>query len=178
MIATTNYKGCAGDTIIPAGENESQAPGAVDSPFGPAGPVDDPNIAYIGSPNTHNTVSCNGVFWRNSYFRPISIRKITDGTSNTFLIGESVTSQDFHSAAYFGDGDWATCGIPLNHFEWEEPDLVRSEWQRFRGFKSLHPGGAQFAHCDGSVHFVQEDINVRAYRSLATRNGSETYQDN
>ncbi len=177
-IATTSYKGCIGDSIIPEGEGGSQAPGATSSPFGPAGPVDDPNVTYIGSPNCHNTVDCNGIIWRNSYFRPISIRKITDGTSNTFLIGESVASQDFHSAAYFGDGDWATCGIPLNHFEWEEPNLVRNEWQRFRGFKSLHPGGAQFAHCDGSVHFVQEDINVRAYRSLGTRNGGETYQEN
>jgi prepilin-type processing-associated H-X9-DG protein len=42
-----------------------------------------------------------------------------------------------------------------------------------RGFRSLHPGGAQFVMADGSVQFVQEGIDHKTYRGLATRNGEE-----
>ena len=37
------------------------------------------------------------------------------------------------------------------------------------GFRSLHPGGANFAMADGSVKFIKNSINVPTYRSLATR---------
>ena len=143
---------------------------------------DDPNFwqyLSVGSPNSHNTVDCNGVLYRTSYFKPISIRKVTDGTSKTYLIGENVVSQDPHSAAYFADGDWATCGIPLNRFDYvstlEEMRADAALANSQRGFKSLHPGGANFANCDGSVSFTSEAISTPAYRSAATRAGDELF---
>ena len=41
------------------------------------------------------------------------------------------------------------------------------------GFRSLHPGGANFAMGDGSVKFIKNSINVAAYRGLGTRAGAE-----
>ncbi len=52
------------------------------------------------------------------------------------------------------------------------------------GFRSLHPGGANFAFCDGSVHFIKQTIslgspnytppiNIGVYRQLSTRKGGE-----
>lgn len=41
-------------------------------------------------------------------------------------------------------------------------------------FRSSHPAGANFLLLDGSVHFLLEDIELTAYRSLASIQGSET----
>jgi prepilin-type N-terminal cleavage/methylation domain-containing protein/prepilin-type processing-associated H-X9-DG protein len=41
------------------------------------------------------------------------------------------------------------------------------------GFRSLHPGGANFAMADGSVKFIKSSISVPTYRALGTRAGGE-----
>jgi prepilin-type N-terminal cleavage/methylation domain-containing protein/prepilin-type processing-associated H-X9-DG protein len=40
-------------------------------------------------------------------------------------------------------------------------------------FGSFHPGGALFAFCDGSVHFLSEATDIAMLQELATRDGSE-----
>ncbi|HEX4412905.1 MAG TPA: DUF1559 domain-containing protein [Lacipirellulaceae bacterium] len=160
QTATTCYKGVLGDSEQTDGLGTEVA---ISANFG-------------SKPDCHNTADCNGLIWRNSSVRPITLRKVIDGTSKTFMIGESVVAQDYHSAAFFSDGDWATCGIPLNHFvlpETKEVFYAFPGWAEARGFKSLHPGGAHFAMADGSVHFVNENIDGAVYRGLSTRNGSE-----
>ena len=160
FTATTSYKGCLGDSIQTSGT-------ANDSPF--------PDLG--SQPDCHNTAECNGLFWRNTYFRPIPLRKVTDGASKTIMVGESVVEQDYHSAAFFADGDWATCGNPLNRFvipAIEEELTKPPNWQIARGFKSLHPGGAQFVLADGSVHFLVETIDHNEFRSMCTRGDGDT----
>jgi prepilin-type N-terminal cleavage/methylation domain-containing protein/prepilin-type processing-associated H-X9-DG protein len=160
ITATTSYKGCLGDSV------------QTDGLGGP------PSFPGLGStPDCHNTADCNGLIWRSTYLNPLNLKKVTDGTNTTFMVGEDVVDQDYWSAAFFADGTWATCGIPLNHFVFPDTKAfitVPPQWQRTRGFKSRHPGGAQFVMADGSVHFVAEGIDSNIYRGLATRNGSET----
>jgi prepilin-type N-terminal cleavage/methylation domain-containing protein/prepilin-type processing-associated H-X9-DG protein len=163
-VGTTCYKGVIGDPVINSKGCET------------ASPPGDSNFASFGShPDCHNTADCNGLLWRGNYLNPVSFRKITDGSSKTFMVGESVVWQSYHSAALFADGDWASCGIPLNFFVPNATYETRQNWwQDARGFKSMHPGGAHFVMADGSVHFVNESIDGAIYRGLATRNGGET----
>ncbi|RIK82207.1 MAG: hypothetical protein DCC67_07485 [Planctomycetota bacterium] len=164
VTATTSYKACVGDTLL----SINSVPCSTT--------VDPPASLQTGSPDVHNTASNNGLFQRTSIVFPISIEMVTDGVSNTFLIGEGVVSQDFHSAAFFADGDWGTCSLPLNFFvEGVDTQTLKVQlWYKTRGFKSLHPGGAQFVMGDGSVHFIQESIDTLTYRGLSTRAGGET----
>jgi prepilin-type N-terminal cleavage/methylation domain-containing protein/prepilin-type processing-associated H-X9-DG protein len=159
--ATTSYKGVSGDQVVC---KLSTSPG-------------DPlcTTPWPGSnPDCQNNVSCSGLFFRNSWMKPISLKRVSDGTSKTFMVGESVVSQDFHSAAYFADGSWSSCGIALNFLQFGLSDIdYKNRWNEMRGFKSLHPGGAHFVMVDGSVHFVTDGIDFTAYRGLATRAGGE-----
>jgi len=163
FTATTSYKGNIGDSEIRSGGAGS----GNDAPF---------RSPDFGSQDCHNTTACNGLLWRASYFNPINFRKIEDGTSKTFMVGEGVVEQDFHSAAFFADGDWASCSAPLNHFITPTPTLETrgDSWQQARGFRSMHPGGAQFVMADGSVQFINESIDHKTYRGLSTRAGGET----
>jgi len=164
-VATTCYKGVIGDSAITDGNQKGDSNASEFTGF----PL------FGSGPDCHNTTECNGLIWRGNYFEPPKLKTITDGQSNTFLIGESIVSQDFHSAAYFADGSWASCGIPLNYLRLHDTveQLKNNSWYDLRGFKSLHPGGAQFVLADGSVHYVNEGIDGAVYRALSTRAGGE-----
>ena len=41
-------------------------------------------------------------------------------------------------------------------------------------FASFHPGGANFAYCDGSVHFLPDNIDLEVYEALASKDGQES----
>ena len=38
-------------------------------------------------------------------------------------------------------------------------------------YGSVHPGGMQLLHCDGSVEFMNEGVDDVVWRDLATRSG-------
>ena len=155
-VATTNYKGVIGDTVV-----------LMDNPRW--------NSDWGAMPDCHDRIGCTGIFWRNSYFTPVKLKTVTDGTSNTFLIGEAVAELDAHSMAYYSDGDWASTSQQLNYVPQDTSrQWIYENWWEVRGFRSRHPGGVHFAMVDGSVHFVNEGIDHKLYRALSTRNREET----
>ena len=147
-VAVTNYKGVIGDTQM-----------------GGAGSI------HTGTlPDTHNTNRCNGIFYRNNYQDGLTMASITDGTSNTYLVGEDIPAENHHSAAYYANGDYSSCHAPPNFFpKPPTPDY----WPNVISFRSLHPGGVQFCLADGSVRFVTQTIDHNMYRAFSTRSGGE-----
>ncbi|MFM7185177.1 MAG: DUF1559 domain-containing protein [Planctomycetota bacterium] len=154
QVSITSYKGVLGATKV-GGTFGSIWPRHDDEP---GAPVDCHN-------NTANR-PCKGIFWRNAYISPIRIKDITDGTSKTLMIGESVYAHDHHAVALYADGDWAACNVPLNYLP---APAVPQNWWNVRGFRSLHPGGASFTRADGSVRFTQDTVDMDVYIALSTK---------
>jgi prepilin-type N-terminal cleavage/methylation domain-containing protein/prepilin-type processing-associated H-X9-DG protein len=50
-------------------------------------------------------------------------------------------------------------------------------WALSSGFKSRHPGGANFLFADGSIHFLAEDIEHTLYQYLGCRNDGRHIED-
>lgn len=118
---------------------------------------------YSGAP-------CPGVFYYASYLSPTRMEGIVDGTSNTMMLGEDVAEENNHGATFYSNCNYSSTVVPLNTFGDEPGDLT---WFEASGFRSLHPGGANFAWCDGSVSFVSETIDHELYQALSTREGEE-----
>ncbi|WP_197531199.1 DUF1559 family PulG-like putative transporter [Posidoniimonas corsicana] len=127
---------------------------------------------------------------------------ITDGLSNTLLIGESA----YYIAQRNGNTDWPiwmggansdentifktardapiNCDISPksvgNFYDGLQegvPVYLQSGPADDDCAFSWHTGGAFFAFCDGSVHFLREDIEMQTYLDLGSRNDGNVIDD-
>ncbi len=113
------------------------------------------------------------------------ITDVTDGTSNTFLVGEMgfqlrdylFTSGTYAGSVRGGNTSWAfgytsysigSTRVLLNTIE--PPTALLDRLQTFR---SDHSGGGNFLLGDGSVRFLATAIDLPTYQALATRAGGE-----
>ncbi len=160
-VGQTNYKGVSGanwgDDIH--GDN------------GAGFPTDWRNPGTNGSFDGHS--HGDGVFYRVDYLRRLRLRQITDGTSNTFLIGEDVPGKTWWCSWPYANNANGTCAIPPNVRRADGTDYPMHKWENNESFRSVHPGGLQFGMVDGSVRFVSNNIALGTYRALATIAGGE-----
>ncbi|WP_437221942.1 DUF1559 domain-containing protein [Planctomicrobium sp. SH661] len=143
------------------------------------------NGASIGTSNSNYVASicsfagqrgdnANGVFGcaGTPYFiglRKISMRDITDGTSNTIALGEraySIKGYTLGAALLFAandmDEDLPTSITATSQFYGMSTVTASGKYLLNldpRGFSSNHVGGAHFVLCDGSVRFISENTN-------------------
>lgn len=120
---------------------------------------------------TSNYVANQDVIWLPTQPKN-SMASVLDGTSNTFLIGErrlfpNTQGKAYTGALVFGRQGGSDAAVVF-HACWpiNTPSLGTNTFNsaandpgcRRHSASSLHPGGAQFTLCDGSVRFVSETI--------------------
>ncbi len=126
----------------------------------------------------------NGMIYANS---KVTHGSIPDGTTNTFLIGESrymPTPRMRNGGPHAG---WASSlkadnrfAVPLTF----AGAVLQINAQRRMGppdgfafvsriFGSMHVGGCHFGLADGSVQFISESIDINTYRLLSIRNDGQ-----
>ncbi|HWL10545.1 MAG TPA: DUF1559 domain-containing protein [Planctomicrobium sp.] len=110
-----------------------------------------------------------GLFWGHSNVR---LRDITDGTSNTIMIGESIYDNGGGAKSWAGARNGGSAYALLDVAANGRVAINSSSTNKAVGFHSQHVGGAHFLLADGSVHFISENIHFRP--SSASSNDGTT----
>ena len=144
--------------------------------------------SYVGNSGVKPAIT-SGVLYSESATR---LTDILDGTSQTLMLGERPPPDSYRLGWWYaGDGvdDSGSGAMLLAQREVDCPYLrgtrppgpyhfergkTLDEWHALH-YWSLHPGGANFAFCDGSVRFLRYEADA-ILPALATRAGGEVVE--
>ena len=129
---------------------------------------------------SNNLQRVNGIVW---WKGSANIAKCTDGTSSTVAVFEN---HHWNFSKKFGSevnktGLWisplGSIGAIVDFINADPEEIAGGNGQddtRCTGWTSSHTGGAHCVLVDGSVRFVNENIDAGVLRGLSTRSGGET----
>lgn len=150
--------------------------------------------ACIYQNTSTGSIPDNGVF---TWGKQIKLSQISDGQSNTYMFGEAPTQKadditkqissntisqfPYYMRAWFvgadSQGRMFQCKVIKNFGLDEVPDSNKTNADlQYNNlpFGSFHAGGGcNISRVDGSVDFVNDNIDPFVYRQMATRNGRE-----
>jgi prepilin-type processing-associated H-X9-DG protein len=168
--AGTSYVGNLGDNCLGCWPGEIPA-GTVNICSETGYPCRGPWLGHhqlTGADEENGGIAGSGIFW--AWGSNVSIPKVTDGTSNTFMIGEQLMRVTRWNSWVHANQAIGSTAVPLN-YKLDPPTV--DNWTRQYTFRSLHPGGANFGFADGSVRFIKQTIAFNIYQGLSTRDQGE-----
>ncbi len=163
-----------GKTFVLQGGGPYVGPGS----FSPVELATGNYIGMFGSVDIHHVIATagingpcegNGVFFLN---RGVRFAEITDGLSNTLIVGERCSK--LAPSTWVGvvtggqHGPARVVGVATY-----PPNSELAPAHYFHNFSSFHPSGTNFLSGDGSVRLIPQTIETSVYHALATRSGSE-----
>jgi prepilin-type N-terminal cleavage/methylation domain-containing protein/prepilin-type processing-associated H-X9-DG protein len=200
-VTKADYAANAGDSLVSAGD-----PFAPYSMWPPAGMT----YSAIDGQAKWTDTSCTPTVSRSglttppycqsgviTYHSETKLSQITDGTTNTYLVGEKFLTPLMYEAAaanYQGYGDDQCAYIG---YEWDNErvswnnspsnaegpenylprqDALGTDIPNEYAFGSPHAGAMNMAMCDGSVHSLSYDIDTNTHRYLSIKNDGENAQ--
>ncbi len=115
---------------------------------------------------------------------PLAMRDVTDGTSTTLLLGESVHLLDASKGCSicdrfsfyhmnFDSGNGGDFSEVLGSTYYRINTDAVSNHERECAFSSMHPGGCNGVLADGSTRFFAEAIDINIWRGLGSRDRGE-----
>ena len=133
--------------------------------------VDAPGFVWPAFPNE------TGIFYCTS---TVKTADITDGVSNTYLLGEKSLSPDFYlnsdadTTTNGGDNNPPYGGMDLDYNRWAlssttGPFQDQPGYVDYYSFGSAHASGFGMAFCDGSVQQISYSIDPKVHQNLANR---------
>jgi prepilin-type N-terminal cleavage/methylation domain-containing protein/prepilin-type processing-associated H-X9-DG protein len=130
----------------------------------------------------------NGISFQRSQ---VSYKQITDGTSNTYMVGEkALTSSNYETGGDRGDNETWCTGYNNDNYRRtakgaygslsaltpisDAPEYPASSFEGTNAyghdaFGAAHAGGVNMAYCDGSIHSINFDIDWQVHRDMGDR---------
>lgn len=113
----------------------------------------------------------------------VKLADVTDGTSNSIMVGEVLPAQTADSNFWYFNGATVGMTVPVN---WQTKRDVCTDGQTFgsadwqcrysyasKGLKSNHPGGVNCLFGDGTVRFIKNSISLPILCAIGSKNGGE-----
>ena len=194
--AQASYDGCIGSMPLDSQNDNTCNPYSATSLYMQANPTFVPSTADNNDSITQPTfgdvlsgwTSLPGAGIGNRIGAAVGIKNIIDGTSNTIMMGEYVSTchtdkgwmksnggANYHHTVTVPINDFTACSklwpglgrvlIPACGWPAFTPDPT-ANWGVGWGYKSMHSGGANFLFADGTVRFISENINYQTYQRL------------
>jgi prepilin-type N-terminal cleavage/methylation domain-containing protein/prepilin-type processing-associated H-X9-DG protein len=128
-----------------------------------------------------------GVFHSDGYsgLSPERITSISDGTSNTIMVGERHTRTHPTRGPFWGDSfnlyDTSSAYLNISNI-YMQPDydacqaVINSNYCKY-GWGSFHAGGINFLFADGHVRSISASIDQFTFAALSTVAGGEVIPD-
>jgi len=138
------------------------------------------------SQGNYGTSANNGILFPAS---KVNLKDVTDGTSHTFIVGESSwdtgpqriwmagggSKTNLQTFVYTSKNVYWPLNTACRYAKIDNPGRPCPFSNNDVSFGSNHKGGCFFAMCDGSVQFINESVELAILKSLASRKSAENF---